>query len=147
MKAIRVGSVRRVLCASPRYLESHGSPENLAELSRHAIISSTAIGRSSEWRFGHGSELAVARIRPRLTVNTNDAVLQAALDGFGITRLLSYQVAAAVASGQLAILLVDREPPPMPIHILHREGRHASAKIRCFVDLMASRLREDPALN
>jgi len=147
LKAIRVGSVRRVLCASPRYLESHGSPDNLAELARHAIISSAAMGRSSEWRFGQGSDLAVARIRPRLTVNTNDAVLQAALDGFGITRLLSYQVAAHVASGQLAILLPDQEPPPIPIHILHREGRYASAKIRCFVDLMASRLREDPALN
>jgi DNA-binding transcriptional LysR family regulator len=72
--------------------------------------------------------------------------MEAALQGFGITRLLSYQIASHLASEQLKILLSEFEPAPMPIHVLHREGRYASAKVRSFVDLIAVRLREDRAL-
>ena len=61
-------------------------------------------------------------------------------------RLLSYQVAPQLASGRLKIILSEYEPAPMPIHLLHREGRYASAKVRSFVDLIAVRLREDNAL-
>jgi len=147
MKAIRVGSVRRVLCASPGYLDKHGIPHSLAALSEHSIVSATAVSPTSEWKFGQGSELSTVRVKPRLALSSNDAAMEAALQGFGITRLLSYQVAAHVASGQLKIMLSEFEPPPMPIHVLHREGRYTSVKIRSFVDLMAVRLREDRALN
>ena len=66
---------------------------------------------------------------------------------FGITRLLSYQVAPQIAAGELQIILKEYEPSPRPIHIVHREGRYASAKVRAFVDLMAARLRAESALN
>lgn len=147
MKAIRVGSVRRVLCASPGYLDKHGIPHSLAALSEHSIVSATAVSPTSEWKFGQGSELSTVRVKPRLALSSNDAAMEAALQGFGITRLLSYQVAVNVAAGQLKIMLSEFEPPPMPIHVLHREGRYTSVKIRSFVDLMAVRLREDRALN
>jgi len=91
--------------------------------------------------------LSSVRVKPRLTVSNNDAAIEAALQGFGITRLLSYQVAAHLASGQLKIILSEFEPAPMPVHVLHREGRYASAKIRSFVDLIAARLQENSALN
>jgi DNA-binding transcriptional LysR family regulator len=60
--------------------------------------------------------------------------------------LLSYQVLTQLASGQLEIILQDFEPAPLPIHVLHREGRYASAKIRSFVDLIAGKLKDDDAL-
>jgi len=147
MRAIRVGYVRRVLCASPDYLEKYGVPQNPAELSGHNIVSASAVSPTIEWKFSQGSELAVVRVKPRLTVTTNDAAIEAAVQGFGITRLLSYQVAPHLASGQLKILLSEFEPAPMPIHVLHREGRHASVKVRAFIDLIAVRLRENRALN
>jgi DNA-binding transcriptional LysR family regulator len=50
-------------------------------------------------------------------------------------------------AGDLRIVLEEHEPAPRPINIVHREGRHASAKVRAFVDLMAERLRNDRALN
>lgn len=68
------------------------------------------------------------------------------MEGIGLTRVLSYQIAPLVRAGQLQVVLAPFEPPPLPIHILHREGRHASAKIRAFVDLMAARLRADASL-
>jgi len=147
MKSVRVGSVRRVLCAAPGYLDKHGTPHSLADLPRHTLIAASAVSPTNEWKFGQGSDLSSVRVKPRLTVNNNDAAIEAALQGVGITRLLSYQVAAHLASGQLKIILTELEPPPMPIHVLHREGRYASAKIRSFVDLTAARLREDHALN
>ena len=80
-------------------------------------------------------------------MTTNDAAIEAARTGFGITRLLSYQVAPQLAAGSLKIILSEFESPPLPIHILHREGRHTSARVRAFIDLLAAQLRADKALN
>ncbi|MGR9106433.1 MAG: LysR family transcriptional regulator [Gammaproteobacteria bacterium] len=146
MRALRVGSVRLVLCASPTYLQRRGLPERPEDLLDHSLIASSAGGNVLDWRFETPSGIRTPRIRPRLIVTSNDAALEAARLGFGITRLLSYQVAHAVATGELQIVLEDYEPPSWPIHIVHREGRYASAKVRMFVDLMAERLRSDRAL-
>ncbi|SIS42094.1 LysR family transcriptional regulator [Neptunomonas antarctica] len=146
MRALRVGSVRRVICASPEYLQQHGQPQTPDDLLQHTIIASSAISGSLDWRL-NTAEGKPIRIKPRLTVNTNDAALEAALEGFGVTRLLSYQVNQQLASGALVRILETYEPAAWPVHIIHREGRYASAKIRTFVDLMAERLRADSSLN
>jgi DNA-binding transcriptional LysR family regulator len=75
-------------------------------------------------------------------MTSNEAAIQAALRGFGITRLISYQVAAHLAAGRLKRILVAHESAPLPIHVLHREGRQASAKVRSFVDFLVGDLRE-----
>lgn len=80
-------------------------------------------------------------------MSDNDSAASAAMAGLGITRLLNYQIAEPLRSGQLKIVLGDYESPSVPVHILHREGRHSSAKIRSFVDLMAERLWAELALN
>ena len=64
-----------------------------------------------------------------------------------MTRLLSYQIAAFLASGKLKAVLSEYEPQRLPIHVLHSEGRQASAKVRTFVDLLVERLRVDKALS
>ena len=143
LRALRVGSVRLVLCASPDYLQGHALPQKPQDLLNHTMIVSSAGSNVIDWRF----QSATLRIQPRLTVTTNDAAIEAARRGLGITRLLSYQVAPQLVSGGLKILLESHEPPPLPIYIVHREGRYASARIRAFVDLMAKRLRADEALN
>lgn len=147
MKAIGVGHVRRVVCASPAYLKEHGVPKTPAELAQHVVILSSPITPVAEWKFAHDTKTVVARVRPRLTVTSNEAAIEAACRGFGLTRLLSYHIAPYVASGQLKVVLGRYEPPRLPIHILHREGRYASAKVRTFVDLMVMRLRSDKVLH
>ena len=147
MRALRVGSVRRVLCASPQYLQRHGLPRLPRDLKEHSIIASLAGNSTFEWHLETANVVRPLRVHPRLTVTTNDAAIEATLHGFGITRSLSYQVARQVAAGELEIILSECEPAPWPIHIVHREGPYASAKIRTFVDLMAERLRADPALH
>ena len=147
MRALRVGSVRLVLCASPHYLQHHGLPRTLQDLTEHSTIASSAGSNAFGWRFETTSGSRTLRIQPRLSVTTNDAAIEAAVRGFGITRLLSYQVAPQIATGELQIILKEYEPAPRPIHIVHREGRYASAKVRAFVDLIAARLRAEHALN
>jgi DNA-binding transcriptional LysR family regulator len=146
MRALRVGSVRIVACASPDYLKRHGTPRTPQDLTAHSTIASIAGSGAIHWRFDAGDGMRPVRVRPRLTVTTNDAAIEAALRGLGITRLLSYQVASLFAARKLKRVLERFEPPPWPVHIVHREGRFASAKVRAFVDLMAQRLRADPAL-
>jgi len=146
MRALKVGSVRLILCASPLYLKQHGLPQKPSDLLKHRIISSIAGSNAFNWRFEMDSQSVSVNVTPRLTVTTNDAAIEAAARGFGITRLLSYQVAPHLASGKLNILMENFEPAPRPVSIIHREGRLASAKVRAFIDLMAERLRRDKAL-
>jgi len=146
MKAIRVGSMRRVLCASPAYLAQHGIPQQPSDLAQHCIVTASSVSPVIEWKFGHDLQTTV-RIKPRLTVTSNDSAIEAILQDFGITRLLSYQVAHYLASGQLKTVLSDYEPRALPIHVLHREGRYSSAKVRTFIDLIVAKLRANTALN
>ena len=146
-KALRVGSVRRVLCASPDYIARNGLLAHPEALTNHPLIVATNLGANIEWRFiQDGNPLAV-RIKPRLNVTSNDSAIEAAVRGLGITRVMSYQVALELESGQLKVLLSEFEPAPVPIHILHREGRYAATKVRSFIDLMVERLRANKSLN
>jgi DNA-binding transcriptional LysR family regulator len=146
LQAVRVGQVRRVICASPAYLAKHGTPGTPGDLKDHCLVSSGAALPSGEWRLGRQGEASPIRIHPRLVTTTNDAALAAALAGFGITRLLSYQVAEPVRDGRLVILLQDQQPEPVPVHVVHREGRNASRKVRAFLDLAIDRLQARLAL-
>jgi len=145
--AARVGHVRRVICASPAYLERHGTPGKPGDLQTHTIIAARGVSPRPEWQLvDEGVPTSVA-LRPRMTTTSNESAVVAALGGFGITRLLSYQIADEVRDGRLVVLLREHEPPPIPIHVVHREGRHASAKSRRFLDLAIERLRAHPALD
>ncbi|NZD56493.1 LysR family transcriptional regulator [Sphaerotilus montanus] len=147
LQAARVGRVRRVLVAAPAYLEAQGMPRRPEELARHAIVSASGVTPVSEWRFNDGGKPLLQRLQPRLRTTTNDSAIAAAVAGLGITRLLSYQVAAHVRSGALQILLEKFEGAPLPVHVLHHEGRRATQKVRAFIDLAVDMLRADPALN
>jgi DNA-binding transcriptional LysR family regulator len=146
LRAIRVGQVRRVVCASPAYLKKYGNPKSPADLTQHRIIAATSVSAGSEWTFARGSEQIGVRISPQLLVNTNDGALEAARAGFGLTRLISYQVANELAAGTLMRVLTEFEEASLPVQVIHREGRHGSAKVRSFVDLAVERLRAHAAL-
>lgn len=147
LQAIPVGQVRRVVCAAPRYLAARGTPQTPAELTQHAIISAGAVTPGQEWRFEHHGRSTRVRVEPRLTVTSNEAAIAAALAGAGLTMLLSYQVGQPLASGALVTVLQEFESPGIPIHVVHREGRLATAKVRAFVELMVERLRAEPVLH
>src|SRR5436190_1701574 len=127
--ARRVGEVRRLLVASPAYLETRGAPRSPADLSRHDVITS-----APEWRFRRSGRDQVVRLRPRLTVNEVDAMLIAVRAGRGIGRPLSYQVADDLASHSLVRLLPEFEPQALPVQLVTPSARHLAPKTRAFLD-------------
>lgn len=141
LRARRVGSVRRVVVASPAYLARHGAPARPADLPHHATITSTArAGTGREWRFGPSTRGPVVRLEPRLLVDDIEARLLAVRAGRGIARVLSYQVADELAAGTLVRLLQDFEPPPLPVHLVVPSGSHMPPKVRAFLDHAAAGL-------
>lgn len=147
MKAIRVGQVRRVVCASPEYLAHNPEPKIPSDLTGHAIVTATTVTPTVDWKFRQDMAVTTIRVKPRLCVSSIEAALEAVSKGFGITRLMSYQIAPYISSGRLKAVLTQYEPEPLPIHVLHREGRYASAKVRTFIDLVVANLRANITLN
>lgn len=146
MAAVRVGSVRSVVCAAPDYLKKNGIPQHPGDLANHRLIAASSSLGSQEWRFGQDERLVV-RINPALVCNSNAAVVHAIEQGWGISRLLSYQVGPSITAGHIRLMLESFEREPMPVHLVHLEGRRAAVKVRAFIDFAASRLRGDPLIN
>lgn len=145
-RAVRVGSVRRVMCAAPAYLKKHGTPARPADLAGHTLIAASASLNVPDLRFG-GAQKTAVRVQPRLTTTTIESAIAAASSGWGLTRALSYQVAQAVQEKKLQIVLSEYEEEPLPIHIVYAEGRRAPAKVRAFVEFAAERLRGNRLIN
>jgi len=146
MQAIRVGQVRRVICGAPAYFRKHGVPKTPEDLPAHSIISANSVTPTPEWRLAKNGAAHIVKLQPRLSASTNAAAAVAAMSGFGLTQLLSYQVAEYLRDGKLKVVLEKFEPAALPVHVVHREGRHATPTVRAFLDLLIARLRVDPAL-
>ncbi len=146
MRAIRVGAIKQVLVASPEYIKEHGVPEKPADLKQHNLITSSAGDFTQDWQFKPGKQHTNIRVKSRLSVTTNDAAIHAAEEGFGISRVLSYQVADKVKQGHLKILLGDYQTDAKPIHIIHNEGRFVSTRVRSYIDFIAENLKSNSAL-
>ncbi len=147
VQAIPVGKVRRVICASPAYLKRHGTPQSLADLTQHCVVSSSSVNPLPDWQFFESGRVRHLKLAARLTTTTNDAALAAVVGGFGLARVLSYQVADLVSRGKLKLLLTDVEPAALPVHVVHRQGNKAPQRVRAFLDLAIDRLRANPALH
>lgn len=137
--AAQVGRVRTVVCASPAYLRTHGTPRSPEDLARHDCVTFAGFGQEGDWPF---QEQRVVRVRSRLVVNTAECAIDAALAGIGLTRVVSYQAAEAVNSGRLEVVLKRYEPAPIPVSLVHLQERRPTAKLRSFIDFAAPKLRE-----
>lgn len=140
--ATRLGAVRHVICASPDYLAANGIPTTLDDIAKHRLVSFQSVSALSSWIFERaGTETAVS-FRSRLSVNTIDAAIDAALSGAGLVRAVSYQIADHVRAGRLAVVLEEFEPQPRPVHLVYDSQNRLPLKLRAFVDFVVPRLRE-----
>lgn len=146
LTAIRVGSVRRVLCASPEYLAERGVPAAATDLDAHDIINFATMAPLKEWDFVKDGRPVRHRPASRFAVNTAAAAIKGAELGKGITRVLSYMIAPQVEAGTLKILMEDHEPPAVPVHVVHKEAGHTSARVRAVIDHLVHHLRQNPVL-
>ncbi len=146
LTAVRVGHVRRVICAAPDYLQNYGVPQTPADLTHHRIIAIGGTTPNTEWRFGKDRS-EIVRLKPRLFVSNVGAALELARRGWGVTRVLSYQVDHDLQDGGLLTILDTFEAERLPVHLVHHEGRRVTAKLRSFLDFARDRLRDLPVLN
>jgi DNA-binding transcriptional LysR family regulator len=144
--AVAVGHTRRVVCASPAYLERAGTPRHPRDLAGHACIASTTLGETHAWSFGGSPPLRVA-VHPALVTNQIDAAIDACRSGVGCVQALRYQVQAAFDDRTLVRVLPRFEPAPLPIQLVYPHARLLSANVRAFADFAVPRLRaslQDP---
>lgn len=146
LTAVRVGSVRRVLCAAPGYLAERGRPQAPSDLSGHEIINFVNMTPGGEWQFEKDGKTHSVRPVSRLRLNTAGAAIAAAVAGRGITRVLSYMIAPHLKQGTLEIVLKDFEPPSVPVQVVHKEAGQTSARVRAVVDHLAQHLKRNPSL-
>ncbi len=138
--ATRLGAVRSMFCASPAFLAAHGTPRTAEELNALDTIVFTALGGRDSWPEG-----AEAVGRPRLTVTTAEAALDAAIAGSGVTRVLSYQAATAVRTGQLQHILPALDGADLDVSLIHAAQGRIAQKTRAFLDMAAPHLRQQLA--
>lgn len=141
LMATRVGTVRRVVCASPAYLSQRGEPMHPADLAGHDCITFEVLESKRAWVFGAGRSQVSVPVQSRLTVNTAEAAIDASALGVGLIRVLSYQVAEAVRHDALRVVLASYESAPLPVSLVHTGQAPLPLKLRAFLDFVAPRLR------
>ncbi len=141
MVARKLGSVRRILVASPGYIEKNGTPAVPSDLSQHTMIAFTGLMPNREWRFLDGRSGKAVSFLPRLEINDADSAMITAEAGEGITMALSYMVAERIRQGSLVQVLTDVTPPAVPVHLVYPQSRFLAPKLRAFTDFVAPRLK------
>jgi len=140
------GHVRSIVCASPDYLATYGEPYAPEDLRQHRLVATQAWRDRIQWDFQQAGELNTLKARTRLSCATIQAAIDATVHGAGLTRCTSYPLYDYLNSGQLRRVLQPFELPSLPVHVVYREGRKASMRVRSFVDCIVDGLREHPAM-
>lgn len=144
--ARKVGEVRRQVVAAPAYLARHGAPARPADLAEHEIVYASTQPGPTEWRFDGRLGREAVRLRPRLMVNAIEAAVAAVMEGRGVGRFFSYQVADELADGRLVRLLGEWEPPPIPVQVVTASARLMPPRARAFLDFAAAELSALPVI-
>jgi DNA-binding transcriptional LysR family regulator len=139
LAAIPLGTMRRVVCASPAYLRGHGVPRRPEDLREHRCVRFTGLAPHADWTFrSPARKVAIGSV---LTCNQADAAIEACAAGLGLGSFLSYMVAPLVRAGKLRYVLEDFEVEPLPVTFLYPQSRMLSSTVRAFADLCVEKLR------
>jgi DNA-binding transcriptional LysR family regulator len=139
--AIPVGRVRRVVCASERYLRRHGVPKAPNDLRDHICVRHVGLVPRNEWHVRIGNRQMGVPIKSVVTCNDIDSAMNACIDGLGLGMFLSYMVAPYRKDGRLRYLLEKFETEPVPVQVIYPQARLMSNKVRAFVDECVGKLR------
>lgn len=136
---------RHVLCAAPEYIKARGMPRTPDDLATHEAInfgfpsSSEWWSQTPSWRLSGPDGEIVVPTRSRLKIDSTYAMRTAVLDGMGIAMLPRIMVADDLAADRLVAVLPDFAPTSRPVHLLYRQDRRTSPKLRSFIDFITAR--------
>ena len=136
LRAIHLGDVRRIAVASPGFLAGNGGPRSPSDLAGLPCVASEGLSPDRVWTFRdpRGGPAIAVPVRRRLSVNTVEAAVDAAVAGIGVARAFTYQCASALAAGTIVRVLRDFEPEPVPVHLVHAGREPLPLKLRRFLD-------------
>jgi DNA-binding transcriptional LysR family regulator len=135
--ARKIGEDVRLVCASPAYLERHGTPQRPEELVQHTCIFSRDRAHTNRWPFRIDGEIRDIEVRGHVAISDGDGQFRLAVQGLGIVRLTRLTVAAAIKNGELVSLLKEfSAEEPVPIHVVYPHRRHLAPKVTAFVDFI-----------
>ena len=139
--AVRLGTTRRMVCASPAYLAAHGTPRTPDELAGHDCITYAGFMSPDVWTFFKDKTAVAVPVRARLVVGSAEAACDAACAGVGITSAFAYHFQAALKRGTLTTLLDEFQPHPLPVNLVYAANRFLPIKVRAFLDFAAPKLK------
>jgi DNA-binding transcriptional LysR family regulator len=146
LAARRLGTVKWLLCASPAYLNVHGTPVVPRDLSRHECLYLGETVDDNRWHFRRGTETQSLEVRGRYIANHAGARLEAALQDLGIAGLPDFAATEALQQGSLVQVLVDWEFEARsymgPVWLLYPPNRFLPSKVRALIDYLASHLHD-----
>src|SRR5262245_13179240 len=139
--AVRLGTTRRMVCASPAYLTAHGTPRTPDDLAGHDCITYAGFMSPDVWTFFKDETAVAVPVRARLVVGSAEAACDAACAGIGITSASAYHFQTALERGALTTLLNQFQPAPLPVNLVYAANRFQPIKVRAFLDFAAPRLK------
>ncbi|WDE05670.1 LysR family transcriptional regulator [Thalassomonas viridans] len=141
MVAKQVGSVRRMICATPKLLNEIDVITRPKDLSNAPCILFTGLSHGTNWHLHQGEKILSIPVKGPLACNNITSALNVVKEGLGLGMFLSYQVEKELASGELCLLLEQYEPPPLDVNIVYSHAKLMSTRIRYFVDWLTHELR------
>ena len=138
----QLATTRVVLCASPQYLQAHGTPLQPAELAKHAVIAYSYWSGRDDWRFNGPQGVASVTTQPCIRTNSGDTCRAAALAHQGIILQPAFLVGQDLAQGRLVELMPQYKSPDLGIYAVYPTRKHVSAKVRRLIDFLAGQLAD-----
>ena len=142
--ARKLGPGRRVLAASPAYLDRYGRPETPEDLSRHFCLNYGHTTLLQRWQLVHDGKQVNVQLNSRLCANNGDVLRNAALAGHGITKLPTFLVGEDISAGRLEVVLPDYPPQELGIYALYAPNKYLAAKTRVLIDFLVDRFGPEP---
>lgn len=145
LTAIKVGTTRKLFCASPAYLEMHGVPRRPNDLVNHVCIGLSDQRQEEQWQYrggGASRRTRSVRVQCNIVVNSAAAAIDVALTDMGVIQPMSYQVDRHIADGSLVQILEEFELEPVPIHLVFQSRKGAAKVVRAFIDHAVPMLRK-----
>lgn len=137
--ARKLADNRRLLAASPDYLARRGTPQHPGELAQHSCLHFSRYSEGELWRLHKGGETQEIQVRGRMRANNGEALVEAALAGYGILQSASFIVGPALQQGWLVEVLPDWHIAPSAIWAVYPHGRFLAPKVRAFIDFFGQR--------
>lgn len=140
-------STRLILCASPTYLQRHGTPTHPSDLAQHSVIAYSLLATGDHWTFDGAAGPVSVNVTPRMRTNSGDTCTAAALQHQGIVLQPSFLVGAHLASGALVEILPQFRSLELGVYAVYPSRKHLTPKVRVLIDFLieAFRMRAWPA--